>query len=95
MEPDALLKSLELVLAEDQRRVLRVGGDPPRVYERYGVSAEIASVIAEGAFYHLDAPVRRIGAMDVPVPFSPVLEDLTVPSSSMVFEAAKALCRKA
>ena len=38
MEPDALLKSLELVLAEDQRRVLRVGGDPPRVYERYGVS---------------------------------------------------------
>ena len=64
-------------------------------YERYGVTAEIASVIAEGAFYHLDAPVKRIGAMDVPVPFSPVLEDLTVPSSSMVFEAAKALCRKA
>src|SRR5712671_703866 len=40
-------------------------------YERYGVTAEIASVIAEGAFYHLDAPVKRIGAMDVPVPFSP------------------------
>ena len=37
-------------------------------YERYGVTAEIASVIAEGAFYHLDAPVKRIGAMDVPVP---------------------------
>ncbi len=64
-------------------------------YERYGVTAEIASVIAEGAFYFLDAPVRRIGAMDVPVPFSPVLEDLTVPSEKMVFEAAKALCRKA
>src|SRR5499425_3015297 len=41
-------------------------------YERYGVTAEIASVISEGAFYHLDAPVKRIGAMDVPVPFSPV-----------------------
>jgi pyruvate dehydrogenase E1 component beta subunit len=64
-------------------------------YERYGVTAEIASVIAEGAFYHLDAPVKRIGAMDVPVPFSPVLEDLTVPSEQMVFEAARALCRKA
>src|SRR3972149_2055780 len=64
-------------------------------YERYGGAAEIASVIAEGAFYHLDAPVKRIGAMDVPVPFSPVLEDLTVPSSSMVFEAARALCGKA
>jgi pyruvate dehydrogenase E1 component beta subunit len=64
-------------------------------YERYGTTAEIASVIAEGAFYHLDAPVRRIGAMDVPVPFSPVLEDLTVPSEQMVFEVAKALCGKA
>jgi pyruvate dehydrogenase E1 component beta subunit len=61
-------------------------------YERYGVTAEIASVVAEGAFYYLDAPVKRIGAMDVPVPFSPVLEDLTVPSEKSVFEAAKALC---
>ena len=50
-------------------------------YERYGVTAEIASVIAEGAFYYLDAPVKRMGAMDVPVPFSPVLEDLTVPTA--------------
>src|SRR2546425_5339613 len=64
-------------------------------YERYGVTAEIAAVIADGAFYHLDAPVKRIGAMDVPVPFSPVLEDLTVPSEKAVFGAAKALCGKA
>ena len=64
-------------------------------YERYGVTAEIASVIADGAFYYLDAPVRRMGAMDVPVPFSPVLEDLTVPSEQSVFEAARAVCRKA
>jgi pyruvate dehydrogenase E1 component beta subunit len=63
-------------------------------YERYGVTAEIASVIADGAFYYLDAPVKRIGAMDVPVPFSPVLEDLTVPSEKSVFEVAKALCGK-
>jgi pyruvate dehydrogenase E1 component beta subunit len=63
-------------------------------YERYGVTAEIAAVIADGAFYHLDAPVKRIGAMDVPVPFSPVLEDLTVPNEKSVFEAAKALCGK-
>ena len=50
-------------------------------YERYGVTAEIASVIADGAFYYLDAPVKRMGAMDVPVPFSPALEDLTVPNA--------------
>jgi len=61
-------------------------------YERYGVTAEIASVIAEGAFYNLDAPVKRMGAMHVPIPFSPPLEDVTVPTEQTVFEAARALC---
>jgi pyruvate/2-oxoglutarate/acetoin dehydrogenase E1 component len=61
-------------------------------YNRYGVTAEIASVIAEGAFYYLDAPVLRMGAMDVPIPFSPALEDLTVPTPEGVFRAATALC---
>jgi acetoin:2,6-dichlorophenolindophenol oxidoreductase subunit beta len=61
-------------------------------YERYGVTAEIASVIADGAFYYLDAPVKRMGAMDVPVPFSPVLEDQTVPTANSVAELARTLC---
>lgn len=61
-------------------------------YERYGVTAELAAVIAEGAFYYLDAPVRRMGAMNVPVPFSPVLEDLTVPTAVAVVDVAKTLC---
>jgi len=61
-------------------------------YESYGVTAELASVIAEGAFYYLDAPVKRMGAMDVPVPFSPALEDLTVPNPNQVIEMAKTLC---
>src|SRR5271165_3447301 len=56
-------------------------------YHRYGVTAEIASVIAEGAFHYLDGPVKRIGAMHVPIPFSPALEDSTVPSEKAVFEA--------
>jgi len=63
-------------------------------YESYGVTAEIASVIADGAFYYLDAPVKRMGAMDVPIPFSPALEDLTVPTEETVFEMAKTLCRR-
>lgn len=63
-------------------------------YERYGVTAELASVIAEGAFYSLDAPVRRMGAMDVPIPFSPALEDLTVPTPEAVAQAARQLCGK-
>jgi pyruvate dehydrogenase E1 component beta subunit len=63
-------------------------------YESYGVTAEIASVIADGAFYYLDAPVKRMGAMDVPIPFSPALEDLTVPAEDSVLEMAKSLCRR-
>ncbi len=63
-------------------------------YEQYGVTAEMASVIADGAFYYLDAPVKRMGAMNVPVPFSPVLEDVTVPLPQGVVEMAKMLCGK-
>jgi pyruvate/2-oxoglutarate/acetoin dehydrogenase E1 component len=61
----------------------------------YGVSAELAAVLADEAFWHLDAPVKRLAAMDVPIPFSPVLEDQTVPTPERVFEVAKALVGKA
>jgi pyruvate/2-oxoglutarate/acetoin dehydrogenase E1 component len=63
-------------------------------YERYGATAEIASVIAEGAFFDLEAPVKRMGAMHVPIPFSPPLEDATVPTGQTLFAAAKKLCGK-
>ena len=62
-------------------------------HQSYGVTAEIASRIAEKAFYHLDAPVQRMGAMDVPVPFSPALEDLTVPTPGGVAERVRKLMR--
>jgi pyruvate dehydrogenase E1 component beta subunit len=58
-------------------------------HQSYGITGEIASRINEKAFYYLDAPVQRIGAMDVPVPFSPVLEDLTVPTPQIVAERAR------
>ncbi|MGA3126079.1 MAG: alpha-ketoacid dehydrogenase subunit beta [Candidatus Korobacteraceae bacterium] len=61
-------------------------------YARYGAGAELAAVIAEGAFYDLDAPVKRMCAMHVPIPFSPPLEDATVPTAKSVFEAARAMC---
>jgi len=63
-------------------------------YGRYGVTGELASVISEGAFYSLEAPVKRMGAMHVPIPFSPPLEDVTVPTGQTVYEAARAMCRK-
>ncbi len=61
-------------------------------HRSYGVGAELAAVVAEGAFYFLDAPVRRLGAMDVPIPFSPVLEDLTVPTAETLAETVRELC---
>ncbi|NRG17738.1 alpha-ketoacid dehydrogenase subunit beta [Rhizobiales bacterium] len=62
-------------------------------HQSYGVTAEIAARISEKAFYHLDAPVIRMGAMDVPVPFSPALEDITVPTAAGVVENARRICR--
>ena len=58
-------------------------------YRRYGAGAEITALIAEQAFYDLEAPVRRIGAMDVPVPFAPSLEDLTIPGKKQILEIAR------
>ena len=63
-------------------------------HRRYGVTAELAAVIAERAFYHLDAPVQRLGALDVPVPFSPPLEDVTVATPETVAQAARDLVGK-
>jgi acetoin:2,6-dichlorophenolindophenol oxidoreductase subunit beta len=60
-------------------------------HRSFGASAELAAVVGEGAFYHLDAPVLRAAAMDVPIPFSPTLEDQTVPTAEGVFELAKSL----
>jgi pyruvate dehydrogenase E1 component beta subunit len=61
-------------------------------HRSYGASAELAAVIAEGAFWNLDAPVRRLAALDVPIPFSPPLEDATVPTPDLVARAARELC---
>jgi len=64
-------------------------------YQQFGATAELVTVIADGAFYDLDAPVRRLGAMHVPIPFSPTLEDLTIPNAQQVYDLARELCGKA
>src|SRR6266571_442559 len=55
----------------------------------FAAAEQIAAVIADRAFYSLDAPVKRLGALDVPVPFSPTLEDVTVPTPDLVVQAAR------
>ena len=63
-------------------------------YGRYGVTGELAAMIQENAFFDLEAPVKRMGAMHVPIPFSPPLEDATVPTEQSVAEAALKMCGK-
>jgi pyruvate/2-oxoglutarate/acetoin dehydrogenase E1 component len=63
-------------------------------YGRYGVAGELAATVAEGAFYDLDAPVTRLCAMHVPIPFSPSLEDTTVPNERDVVALAQKLCKR-
>ena len=59
--------------------------------KRAGASAEIAALIAEECFDDLDAPVRRVAAADVPMPFSPELEKLVVPKAEDLVAAVRAL----
>jgi len=49
-----------------------------------GFGAEIASLVSEKAYDYLDAPIKRIGALDIPVPFSKVLEDAYFPSKEKI-----------
>ena len=56
---------------------------------RGGAGAEIAATIAEEAFDYLDAPVVRVGTLDVPIPFSPPLEARVVPRKKEIVEAVR------
>jgi pyruvate dehydrogenase E1 component beta subunit len=58
-------------------------------YLRYGVTAELAAVVAYGAFDYLDAPIERVGALDVPIPFSPPLENATIPDEERIVAAVR------
>ena len=58
-------------------------------YRNVGMGAEISSIITEQAFDYLDAPVERIAAMDVPVPFSSVLEDAVRPKVEDIVKVVK------
>jgi 2-oxoisovalerate dehydrogenase E1 component beta subunit len=58
-----------------------------------GVGAEVAALISEQAFEWLDAPLARLGGLDVPVPFSPPLEDAYRPNADKIYQAALALAK--
>ena len=57
-----------------------------------GIGSEIAAIIMEQAFDWLDAPVARVAAVDVPLPYAANLEVLALPQSEDIAKAAKSVC---
>ena len=60
-------------------------------YESFGVAAEIIAAVQEDVFYDLDAPISRLCVPNVPVPFTPVLENLILPSEEKITAAIRKL----
>ncbi|MFN8472457.1 MAG: alpha-ketoacid dehydrogenase subunit beta [Anaerolineae bacterium] len=60
-------------------------------YLSFGVSGEIAAIVAENALDYLDAPVRRLAVPDVPIPYSRPLENFVLPSVEAIAQAARDL----
>ncbi len=58
-----------------------------------GIGAEIAARICDGAFFDLDAPIRRVTAPDSPIPFAKPLEDAFVPSEERIVSAIEEVAR--
>jgi 2-oxoisovalerate dehydrogenase E1 component beta subunit len=56
-----------------------------------GIGGEIAALIAEFAFESLDAPIKRVGAIDIPTPFAPTLEEYFLPNKEKVLAALREL----
>ena len=56
-----------------------------------GIGESLAAIVQEEAFESLDAPVRIVGALDTPVPYSPPLEEYFLPSQADIEHAARLL----
>ena len=76
-----------LAVARHCNRVLIVHEDS----RTGGIGESLAAIIQEEAFESLDAPVRVIGALDTPVPYSPPLEDAFLPGEAEIERAARLL----
>lgn len=58
-----------------------------------GIAGEIAAIVCEDAFEHLDGPIARVTALDTPVPYSPPLEEHFLPNAEKVVAAARKLAK--
>jgi pyruvate/2-oxoglutarate/acetoin dehydrogenase E1 component len=58
-----------------------------------GIAGEIAAIVCESAFEDLDAPIRRVTALDTPTPYSPPLEERFLPQTNDIVAAARELAK--
>jgi pyruvate dehydrogenase E1 component beta subunit len=59
-----------------------------------GVAAEISALIMDKAFDELDAPVARVSAVDVPLPYAINLEQMCLPQPDTIAQAARDVCAR-
>ncbi len=57
-----------------------------------GIGSELAALMMEHAFDYLDAPVKRVHGLDLPLPYAANLEKMSLPQSDNIVEAARAVC---
>jgi pyruvate/2-oxoglutarate/acetoin dehydrogenase E1 component len=88
VDPRTLQPLDEATLVESVRKTNRCVVAHEAV-TRMGYGAEVAAVIQHQAFDWLDAPIERVGARFVPLPFAPVMEQFVVPHAEDVLEAVK------
>jgi 2-oxoisovalerate dehydrogenase E1 component len=56
-----------------------------------GIGGEVAAIISEQCFQDLDAPIKRVAALDIPIGFSPSLEQATLPNDASIEKALRDL----
>lgn len=85
----------------DKASIIRSAAKTGRVvivheaHHRAGPGAEIAAMLAEEAIEYLDGPILRVGALNVPLPYSPELENYVLPDENDIIQAVLKLCGKA
>jgi 2-oxoisovalerate dehydrogenase E1 component beta subunit len=96
---EASVLDLRTIAPIDRAAVLRVARHCSRVMIVHedsrtgGIGESLAAIIQEEAFDSLDAPVRIIGALDTPVPYSPPLEHAFLPNEEEIERAARRLMK--
>jgi len=81
LDKDSIIQSV----AKTSRAVIAY-----EAHKRAGPGAEIAAILAEEAIEYLDGPIYRIGAKNVPIPYSPILENDVLPNVEDITKAVKA-----